>query len=334
MSKELPVRSEQHIVGERGLAILKLAIPRHWILRNQAEGDYGIDVEIEISEDGKVTGQIFKAQVRTKTNIRWTQANTYSETFGSGKLLYWRSMGLPIVLFLVDESTQKVYWESATGAIPADPKVPSSIVVSKANVLSGSLPKMKDYVLHFSSHSDARDLLYQIPFFLSVYRRRQEMYGLDYPGEIDPAGYSETSYVYEETKRLRTALGLDNKGFVPWQWWLIRSTTIFGDGSELHNGVHDEIVDYLKPHVDEILTGAKRILDSEELNSLNFSVKNALEIRGVVYGAPTVATLSKEFWTAFEEHLDARRAKKFSLSKVSDADLRANKSGLFYQRPS
>ena len=77
---DLPQRSPRHSSGERGLAILKLKLPRAWICRNQPESDYGIDVEIEVADE-KVRGIILKGQVRTKTPINWAKNDTFREPF-------------------------------------------------------------------------------------------------------------------------------------------------------------------------------------------------------------------------------------------------------------
>ncbi|MDB6025847.1 MAG: hypothetical protein JWM68_2070 [Verrucomicrobiales bacterium] len=311
---DLPQRSLRHATGERGIAILKLALPTQWILRNQTESDYGIDVEIELA--GKtVTGKILKAQVRTKTPIAWSTNNTFREPFGSGKFLYWRSISLPVVLFLVDNSSGVVYWQKASGAIPADARLPDEIIVEKKNELKSTLDELINFVTTFRNHVDARKILYRLPFFLNIFEKRRLNVDLDCFLSLEYPDFEELNYVYDETAALMFALGLPGQSLIPWQIWLIRSTSIFGDSGELHNGIHDEILDYLFPMVEKIKVKAKEIIDPENINYLNFSLKARLEDSQISYSAPLVGTFSREFWEAFETDLEARNAKRYSAVK-------------------
>lgn len=56
-------------------------------MREQATSDYGIDIEIELT-DGRVKGILCKGQVHLKTPIQWRIDDTYRESVGSNKLLY------------------------------------------------------------------------------------------------------------------------------------------------------------------------------------------------------------------------------------------------------
>lgn len=314
---ELPDRSTRHSHGERGIAILKVKLPTPWILRNQVESDYGVDVEIELA-DTRVLGIIFKAQVRTKTPIRWRSDATFREPFDSGKLFYWRSISLPVVLFLVDNEKEEVYWEPASGAIPADPKLPDALVIKRSNSIKDTLGALVDYVTNFRSYPDSRKLLYRLPFFMRMWEHRKGELDYDRPMPLELDDYSEVQYIYEEITDIRTALGLSNLGMVPWQIWLVRSTSIFGDSGELHNGVHDEVIAYLEPLVSEAFSVAKRLLADEEINTLNVTLKNKFEEDSrVSYSCPSIANLPFEFWEAFERDLEKRDAKLFNLAKVT-----------------
>lgn len=311
---ELPKRPTRHAVGERGIAILKLALPSQWILRNQVESDYGIDVEIEIAREN-VTGILLKAQVRTKTPITWRNDGTFREPFSPGKLKYWRTIGLPVVLFLVDNKSEDVYWAVASGEKPADSSLPNEIIVKKSDSLQQSCNDLISYVLSFTSHFDAKRLLYRIPFFLELYERRKESIGYDCFLPLEPNDYASLYFLYEETMALRNALGLKTEAIVPWPIWLIRSNSIFGDSGELHNGVHDEMMGYLEPLVAEAVKEAKTIIEKEEITLRNIAAKTALAEPSMSYGISINQKLPKEFWNAFEMDLDRRKAKKYSLAE-------------------
>jgi hypothetical protein len=311
---ELPKRPSRHSSGERGIAILKLALPQSWILRNQVESDYGIDVEVEIADD-HVSGIILKGQVRTKTPIAWRQDDTFREPFDSGKLLYWRTIQLPVVLFLVDNESEEVFWTPASGEVPADSCLPSEIIVARSNKVKGNSVSIASYATGFTPHRDARRLLYRIAFYLDVFRKHEDLVNRDSFLPLEPDEYASFDFLYDETLALRSALGASNKGVVPWLLWAIRSTSIFGDAGEMCYGIHDEALLYLKPLVDEVRALAKKILDQEQPSFLNFAAKNALEFPGIIYGAPVVQSFPAEFWEAIEEHLASRGAKRYDLAK-------------------
>lgn len=315
---ELPKRPSRHSSGERGIAVLKLALPQPWILRNQVESDYGIDIEIEIADD-HVSGVILKGQVRTKTPIDWRQDDTFREPFESGKLLYWRTIQLPVVLFLVDNELEQAFWASASGEVPADSSLPSEIIVSKSDDVRTTSNNLIAYAKGFTPHRDARRLLHRIAFYLDVYRKHEEMMDLDSFLVLEQDKYSSLNFLYDETLALRLALGASNKGVVPWILWAFRSTSVFGDAGEMCYGIHDEVLLYLKPLVDEVRGLAKAILDEEQPSFLNFAAKTALENPGIIYSVPLARKLPAEFWEAVEEHLSARGAKKYDLAKRLDA---------------
>jgi len=310
---ELPKRPSRHSSGERGIAILKLALPQAWILRNQSESDYGIDVEIEIADE-HVSGVILKGQVRTKTPIAWRLDDTFREPFDSGKLLYWRTIQLPVVLFLVDNQAQEAFWAPASGEVPADSSLPSEIIVKRTNDVKTSKDALMGYVAGFTPHRDARRLLHRIAFYLDVFRKHEDLVNRDCFLPLEQDEYASLNFLYDETLALRSALGASNKGIVPWILWAIRSTSIFGDGEEMCYGIHDEVLLYLKPLIDEVRELAKEILDQEQPSFLNFTAKTALERPGIIYGAPVAQSFPAEFWEAVEEHLAARGAKKYDLA--------------------
>ncbi|SFA58438.1 protein of unknown function [Pedobacter suwonensis] len=69
--------------------------------------DIGIDTEIElIDQNYKSTGEIIKAQVKTKT------AEEFEVNVKSGHIKYWNSFNLPAVIFLVHLEQGNIYWHA------------------------------------------------------------------------------------------------------------------------------------------------------------------------------------------------------------------------------
>ena len=304
---ELPKRSPRHASGELGIATLKTLLPTQWIVREQLASDYGIDVEIEIAET-HVTGLLFKGQVRAKSPIVWRADNTFREAFSVGKLMYWRAIKLPVVLFLVDNERAEAFWAPASAAGP-DADLPGEILVEKKNKIPGTEQLLVTYAQTFVHREDAKRMLNRLPNFLKAVQGCEERVGYDCFIPLEPEEYSDALYVYSEILLLRQALRLTNSSILPWPFWLLRSNRIFGDSGELHNGVFDEMIGYLRPVIKETVAAARAELDKENATLDNIAVKNALGPNIVSFNmSSSAAKVPPEFWTAMEQDLEKRGA--------------------------
>lgn len=107
-----PIRSESHMIGEQAVDIVKRSLPKHWIVRYQGgDNDYGIDIEVELVQTNKeVSGIIIKGQVKGHNNINFDENGIYSKSMSTDKLKYWLSFKMPVLLFVVDVTSEEVYW--------------------------------------------------------------------------------------------------------------------------------------------------------------------------------------------------------------------------------
>lgn len=113
---KLPQRPLEHIIGDQGITILRQSIPPHWIFR-ELNGDYGIDCEIEITnEDGSLTGAIVKVQVKTTSVIKNIKIRT--ET-----IRYWLLLPVPVILVRVSLSPIKILWIDVREFLSAEGRV-------------------------------------------------------------------------------------------------------------------------------------------------------------------------------------------------------------------
>lgn len=68
---DLPKTTEQQEAERRSYAILRYKLEnRIGIFRNQTDSDYGIDFEIELKHEGRVTGRSIKAQVKSSKELK------------------------------------------------------------------------------------------------------------------------------------------------------------------------------------------------------------------------------------------------------------------------
>ncbi|MBD5781652.1 DUF4365 domain-containing protein [Pelagicoccus sp. NFK12] len=66
---DLPKQTIQKRKESESYAIVLYPLRKLGIFRNVTENDYGIDFEIELIQNGKVTGRNLKAQIKASDNL-------------------------------------------------------------------------------------------------------------------------------------------------------------------------------------------------------------------------------------------------------------------------
>jgi len=115
-------RPQQHVNEDKSEDILKSHLPDNWIVRKLPK-DYGVDYEIEIVDGEIVTGKRIWVQLKSQEST--SVVNRKVDHFGEEEtipcisysleteyLKYVRSCPFPLLLFLTDLETQRVYWLS------------------------------------------------------------------------------------------------------------------------------------------------------------------------------------------------------------------------------
>ena len=110
---DFPERIKQHKAESDSYAILLYKLRNLGIFRNLTNNDYGIDFEIELVEDGKVTGKYIKAQVKSSENLTIRQKDSVPTVNGikQSTLLYWSELSYKthVIAYAVDLKTEKIY---------------------------------------------------------------------------------------------------------------------------------------------------------------------------------------------------------------------------------
>lgn len=82
-----------------------------WLFREQPISDYGIDAHIEQMIDGRPTGRLLAAQI--KSGHSWfeeTNENGYVYRGDLEHLDYWSSHSLPVIIVLFDQDKNQAFW--------------------------------------------------------------------------------------------------------------------------------------------------------------------------------------------------------------------------------
>jgi hypothetical protein len=110
MCHDLPTAADTNSTARQGVTMLQQRLEREsWLFRRQdGDTDFGVDAEIEVVQRNKVTGRLFKAQIKSSEQIEWrddeasvpVKVTTYN---------LWREMPLLTILFLVETTTRSIY---------------------------------------------------------------------------------------------------------------------------------------------------------------------------------------------------------------------------------
>lgn len=118
-------RNDQHRTDEKGLLLLKSSLPAakefNITFNEQPKNDYGIDGEFQVFINERYTGEVYKAQLKSTTNARYSKNGDFisfpldlDTTF-----LLIESATVPTALIIADVTNEKVFWHP----IQADEKL-------------------------------------------------------------------------------------------------------------------------------------------------------------------------------------------------------------------
>lgn len=108
--------------GEIGAAagrIFSYKAPLNWMIRSQEDqDDHGIDCEIEVKDSsGKALGQgsLFKIQLKGQKNCKFIKnGQKLSFSVPLERLQYYLTFNIPVILVVVEISSEDIYWVSVT----------------------------------------------------------------------------------------------------------------------------------------------------------------------------------------------------------------------------
>jgi len=121
-------------VHKAGLAILQ---ELNWIEREQPISDYGIDMQIEIVNDEKPTGQLIAIQIKSgKSYFGETTENSIVYRGEMKHLDYWQFHSIPVLIFLYNPIDDKIYWEKILNKNTIRTDKAWKVNIPKTNILS------------------------------------------------------------------------------------------------------------------------------------------------------------------------------------------------------
>jgi hypothetical protein len=160
----MPVRNNQHILGDIGELSSILMLNKFGWTANKIESDYGEDLLCNIFIDKQRTKFHFRGQVKStalgSSYVTILKNGDYSATVSSSNVKMWISCLFPVFLFIYDESKDKIFYGLPVNQIIDDTK--------KLNSKEVKIRVKKDNELNILAKDDISKLV-EI-FYSNLYR--------------------------------------------------------------------------------------------------------------------------------------------------------------------
>lgn len=142
-----------------------------FIFREQTKDDYGIDAEVELTENGLACGKLIALQIKSGEGYLKEKTDSHIVFRGEGKhLSYWLLHSLPVMLVIYDPASDVAYWQiinrytvELTGKawktrIPLQQKIDISSI-ARIKEFANKITSLIEYTvtnLHDASHAMAK----------------------------------------------------------------------------------------------------------------------------------------------------------------------------------
>lgn len=107
--KNLPQRPQQHVTDENAQRFVKNILPPEWICR-EGDIDYGVDFEVEITQDGLVTGSHFLIQLKGTQHLIVRKKRYVAHSCETSTLNYFLQRQELVIYLVYDDINKKGYW--------------------------------------------------------------------------------------------------------------------------------------------------------------------------------------------------------------------------------
>jgi len=281
VNRRLPTASKTNITGRRGVTLLQQHLEREdWLFRRQDSGDsdFGVDAEIEVVQRNKVTGRLFKGQIKSVATLQWDGDDEAGVPVKVTTYNMWREMPLLTVLFLVDVATDGIYWTPALAHHPAPNRESLTIKFDKGSDLRHDIGPLNDYLHSWFSVRSRDTELQEVPYFRRIFSDLcSDIDHYDDPGEMFEDEHDRLRLFYQHALRLRLDLGFRNDDIPALADWYAREAATWDSMDTLSWAIFSELMKFITPYYEEAMTRLRERLDRVEPTEDNYRVKNLVE---------------------------------------------------------
>jgi hypothetical protein len=278
MCHDLPTAADTNSTARQGVTMLQQRLEREsWLFRRQdGDTDFGVDAEIEVVQRNKVTGRLFKAQIKSSEQIEWrddeasvpVKVTTYN---------LWREMPLLTILFLVETTTRSIYWTPALAHHPAPGRASLSIKFDKGSNIRGDIDPLTSYLLSWFSVRSFDTVLQEVPQFYQIFSDlNSDIDHYDDPLDMHDEEHGKLRLFYQHVLRLRLDLGFRNEAIPGLADWYAREQATW-QGDTLSWAIFSELMKFLTPYYKEALDRLCDRLERVGFTEENYRVKTFVD---------------------------------------------------------
>lgn len=243
-------------------------IEKRWIFRSSTSAnDYGIDGEIEIVDENKVTGKLVKCQVKGQEKTEF-EKGTCRVQVKTSTWNNWYNHQVPVVALLCDINSGDIYWCLPLKSEPKKDAKTVGLKFPKSNCLTSNFTEFEAVLNSWINYFPSKNILLSLPYYHNLfYNKMVENANWADPGTLlSEQDHAETKLFYHHTLQLRLSVGLRIDSVFSFSEWMIRNQGMWGDGVNLCYGTYDELIHYLRPYYEEAIEKIKSRLKRIELN--------------------------------------------------------------------
>jgi Domain of unknown function (DUF4365) len=279
MTPNLPAANDANIIGRLGVTLLQARLEREsWIFRRQDAGgtDFGVDAEIEIVRRNKVTGRLFKGQIKATETIEWKENET-GISIKVDTYNLWREMSLLTVLFLIDIRSGDIYWTPALAHHPAPERASVTIKFEQGSDIRNDITPLAIYLDSWFSLRGPESVSQEVPQFHQIFGELwSNVDHYDDPLEMHEDEHDRLRLFYQHMLRLRLDLGFRNDEVPALADWYARDAAAWQGSGILSWATFSELMKFTRPHYEEAIARLIERLESLPLAVENFWAKNLL----------------------------------------------------------
>lgn len=324
----LPGVNNSNLIGNLAVTrVQQLFEENNCLFRRQdSVNDFGIDSEVELVDKNRVTGKLFKLQIKGTSKIEWNN-NVSSVQVKVATFNLWQSIQLPVIALLVDMSNNEVYWNIPIQQSVNSENVYFSLHFFHENELAKSFLTLASVINSWYQSFSKISILQQIPIFELFYNEIAEnIDGGDpwcgIPQEIE----YKTRLFYVFVIQLRSCIGLLNTQIPSIDIWYLRNRAIWDEDSSLNYTVFSELLKFITPFYfeakEKIISRLKNIeLTFETTEIVNYYKHNYEGMnQNTSYRVGDSRIDNKEFHQAFEKILQEKNALSWSYFRKKEID--------------
>lgn len=277
MDKKLPIILDTDKIGNLAVTYIQTIFEEKGWLFRRADGstDFGIDCEVEITDKNKVTGKLFKCQIKGSKSIDfendYTTVQVNTSTWNN-----WKTINLPVIALLCNVSTKKIFWSLPLGFEPKINSESISLKFHKEHCINFQFEEFKAIIHTWLDSFPKQNILREIPFYNKLFKEDLDPlidWG-DAWSEVGDDYNMKVRVFYSHVLELRASLGLRNDKLIPFDYWLIRNQGMCDDPLTFYHGTISELLYYIKHFYNEALAKLRLRLEKVEPSFENNEIVN------------------------------------------------------------